>query len=119
MKINFCQEDIDKLIKLANERNIYIEGNIIKVIDPLDNELFASYLLKAKEEDQSKRKKRLEVTKQVQQQNKELEAKAAENDQLMDDLKVALSDADAAKKAALDDLDLLQKRTQFELIGRE
>jgi len=118
MKINFCQEDIDKLIKLANERNIYIEGNIIKVIDPLDNELFASYLLKAKEEDQSKRKKRLEVTKQVQQQNKELEAKAAENDQLMDDLKVALSNADAAKKAALDDLDLLQKRTQFELRGR-
>jgi len=48
MKINFCQEDIDKLIKLANERNIYIEGNIIKVIDPLDNDLFASYLLKAK-----------------------------------------------------------------------
>ena len=35
----------------------------------------------------------------------------------MDELKEALRHADEAKDEALNDLDLLQKRTQFELIG--
>jgi len=118
MKITFSKEDVEKLIKLSKDRNVFIEGNIIKLIDHQNNPEFADYLEKAKQKDRDSRKMRLEVTKQVQQQNKELESKAAENDQLMSELKIALEKADAAKKAALNDLDLLQKRTQFELIGR-
>jgi len=117
MKINLCEKDIQKLIDLANDRNVYLEGNIIKLIDPNGNESFASYLQKAKEEDHAKRKKRLEVTKEVQVKNKELMEASDQNETLMIELKEALSQAEGAKQAALDDLDLMQKKTQFELIG--
>ena len=48
-----------------------MEGNIIKLIDDQGNPEFAEYLEKAKQKDKDSRKMRLEVTKQVQQQNKE------------------------------------------------
>lgn len=117
MKISFCQEDINKLIALSNEKNIFLEGNIIKTIET-DNEEFKKYLDTASEKDKETRKKRLEVTRTVQDQNKELEEKAKENENLMNDLKLALSDAEGAKEAALNDLDLVQKKGQFELIGQ-
>jgi len=117
MKLSLCQEDIKQLIHLSNERNIYLEGNILKVIETED-ESFQEYLKEAAEKDREARKKRLEVTRTVQDQNKELEEKAQENDKLMDDLKLALSDAEGAKEAALNDLDLIQKKGQFELIGQ-
>ena len=117
MKITLSKEDKEKLINLSVEKNIYLEGNIIKVIDAEDDEVFSDYLVEAKKQDVENRKKRLEVTKQVQVQNRELLASKEENDNLMIELKEALSQADAAKKAALDDLDLLQRKTQFELIG--
>lgn len=118
MKITLVQEDKEKLINLAKEKNVYLEGNIIKVIDPEDDSDFVDYLKEAKKQDVDNRKKRLEVTKQVQVQNRELLASKEENDNLMVELKEALNQADAAKQAALNDLDLLQKKTQFELIGR-
>jgi hypothetical protein len=43
--------------------------------------------------------------------------KAEENIALMDELKEALSEAENAKEEALNDLDLVQKKTQFELIN--
>ena len=118
MKINFCEEDKKKLLKLASEKNVYLEGNIIKVIDSEDDEDFSKYLVDAKEKDTETRKKRLEMTRQIQDQNKELAEKAKENDALMDELKSALADAQGAKEAALNDLDLIQKKSQFELIGQ-
>jgi hypothetical protein len=67
----------------------------------------------------------------VQNQNKDLLLSQEENHKLMEDLKVALSlaedsktkateamkNAEAAKELALTDLDILQKKTQTELIG--
>lgn len=117
MKIRFCQKDIDQLIKLSEEKNIFLEGNIIKVIESND-ENFKNYLKKAKEKDSSTRKKRLEITRQVQDQNKKLEEKAIENEKLMTDLKNALDEAEGAKEAAINDLDLIQKKSQFELMGQ-
>jgi uncharacterized membrane protein len=77
-----------------------------------------------KEKDTSSRRKRLDVTKQVQKQNKELETSAQKNKNLMVELQNALDEAEASKyeaenlrDAAVEDLDTLQKRTQFELIG--
>lgn len=116
MKIKFCKEDISQLIKLAKERKVYLEGNIIKLIES-DDDVFNHYLEEAKQKDQEVRRKRLEITRQVQDQNKELASKAKENDALMFELKEALSVAEGAKKEALNDLDLMQKKTQFELIG--
>ena len=114
--MNFCKEDIQQLLDLAANRRVYLEGNIIKLIKTEDEE-FKRYLAEAKEKDADTRKKRLEITRQVQDQNKELAAKADENDALMIELKEALSQAEGAKDAALNDLDLMQKKTQFELIG--
>ena len=114
--MNFCKDDIKQLLDLAKERRVYLEGNIIKVIETEDED-FKKYLVEAKEKDNETRKKRLEITRQVQDQNKELAAKAKENDALMVELKEALSQAEGAKDAALNDLDLMQKKTQFELIG--
>lgn len=118
MKITLCNIDKKNLLKVAEEKNVYLEGNILKVIDSDGDEDFSKYLVDAKEKDTETRKKRLEITRQVQDQNKELAKKAKENEALMDELKLALSDAQGAKEAALNDLDLIQKKSQFELIGQ-
>ena len=121
----------EELLKLAKKR-IYLEGNILKVLkaEKGDTEL-EEYLTEAKNRDKTSRKKRLEVTKQVQEQNKELVAKQEETDALMLELQEALEaaknaeweaeklreEAEKGKEQALEDLDLMQKRSQFELIG--
>ena len=116
MSITFTKETEDMLVSLSSERNIYLEGNILKVINT-ENDHFQEYLSKAKELDTDTRKKRLEITKQVQVQNKELQEQANEKEQLMIDLQNALKDAEKAKQHAEDDLNILQQKTQFELIG--
>jgi hypothetical protein len=121
----------NNLLELSKKK-VYLEGNILKVIqaDPSDKE-FQEYLSICIEKDTTSRRKRLEVTKQVQNQNKELIKSQEDNQHLMDDLKVALDAAEtskleavAAKKEAeklrddaVEDLDTLQKKAQFELIG--
>lgn len=129
--MKLSEEMKTSLIELAREKKIMLEGNILKVIELEDKDPFKDYLNKALEQDQNMRIKRLAITKQVQSQNKdlekkskeleekaqELEAKAAENEQLVLDLKDAAEKAEKAKLLAETDLDILQKKTQFELIG--
>ena len=125
-----CRDD---LLKLANEKRIYLEGNILKVISANDGDSeFIEYLNICKNKDKDSRIKRLSVTKQVQAQNKELVAKQRENDALMEELQTALEEAknseweadklreeaEKGKDKALEDLELMQKKTQFELIGQ-
>lgn len=105
------------LIQVARDKGVYLEGNIIKLIELKDDDPFRDYIVKALENDRENRKKRLDVTKQVQAQNRQLEVKASENETLMEELKDAVQKAEDAKNLAENDLDLLQKRTQFELIG--
>ena len=122
----------DELLKLANEKRIYLEGNILKVISANDGDSeFIEYLNICKNRDKDSRIKRLSVTKQVQKQNKELVAKQKETDSLMIELQNALDSAQKAeeeanklrevaeksKDKALEDLDLIQKKSQFKLIG--
>lgn len=121
----------EELLKLA-KRRIYLEGNILKVLKAKEGDIeFKNYLEEAKNRDKTSRRKRLEVTKQVQLQNKELVAKQEENDSLMEELQAALKEArnatweaeklkeeaEKGKEEALEDLELMQKRSQFELIG--
>jgi len=115
--VKLGDETKKELIRIAREKSIYLEGNIIKLISLEKGDPFLNYLEKASENDKENRRKRLEVTKRVQAQNKELQSKADENDRLMTELKEAVEKAEDAKKTAENDLDLLQKRTQFELIG--
>lgn len=116
--MQITQQTRKALLELAKKKRVYLEGNILKVLkaEPGDEE-FKSYLKACKDKDSTARKKRLEVTKRVQSQNKELEKAAEDNKALLTKLKEALGEAERLRDDALEDLDTLQKRTQFELIG--
>lgn len=105
-----------QLMELADSDNVYLEGNILKIIETTDGE-FGSYINTAKSKDAESRKKRLDVTKQIQLKNKELEFAKSVNDNLMLDLKEALKKSEIAQKLAEDDLTIIQKKKQTELIG--
>lgn len=104
-------------IDLAEEQNVYIEGNILKVIEDGSSPEFRKYLDTAISVDREKRRTRLEINKSVQIQNEELKAAQAKNESLMGELKTALDEARKAKETAENDLTYLQKRTQFALIN--
>ena len=135
------------LLSLAKENKIYLEGNILKILKAeKDDKEFQDYLQLCKERDVSARKKRLQVTKQVQSQNKDLETAAKENVRVNKQLEKALNEAiesaelatkskedavtakeeserlrikaEQAQELAETDLSLLQKKTQFELMGK-
>ena len=110
-------------IKVLEEKGVQLEGNILKILEPTTDE-FRSYVNDAIAADRKTRRQRLQITKQVQSQNKDLEQKktlleekATENEKLLEQLTQALESAEGAKTEALNDLDLLQRKTQFELIG--
>ena len=122
----------DILLEVAKKRRIYVEGNFLKLLKaPKDDTEFEEYLNLCKEKDSTSRRKRLQVTKQVQNQNKELVQKQEETDKLMIELQAALDSAKESEEEAnqlrekaekgmgkaLEDLELIQKKTQFELIS--
>lgn len=107
----------EQLLEISSKNQIYLEGNILKLIDGDSDEDFKKYLKTAIENDKSSRKKRLEVTKQIQTQNKQLIDAQLENEKLMSELKEALEKTEMAKEEAEQDLDMLQKKIQTELIG--
>ena len=122
----------DILLEVAKKKKIYVEGNFLKLLKaPEDDTEFQEYLELCKDKDNTSRRKRLQVTKQVQQQNKELVQKQQETDALMIELQDALESAKQSEEVAnqlreeaekgmgkaLEDLDLMQKKTQFELIS--
>lgn len=115
MKIKLCEKDEQQFIDIAREKSVYLEGNIIKLIEPSDS--FKEYVETALKEDVQRREQRLKLTKVIQDQNDNLISKDKENTSLMVELREALKDAENAKKEALDDLDLMQKKSQFELIN--
>jgi len=106
-----------ELIALASEKNIFLEGNILKIINADGDHEFSDYIESSINRDKESRKKRLEITKTIQQQNKELIEWKAHNEQLNIDLQEALAVSEKAKQLAENDLDVLQKRTQYELVG--
>jgi hypothetical protein len=120
------------LLKLANEKRIYLDGNLLKVLKSETNDTeFSDYLQTCISRDHAARRKRLEVTKKVQKQNKDLEEASEKNLQLLADLEIALAESKQAeqyatdlqgketiaKQKALEDLDFLQKKAQFKMMG--
>ena len=122
----------DWLLELRAKNKIFLEGNLLKVIesDPTDEE-FIKYIEEASIKDKESRKRRLDVTKQIQDQNKDLLTAQEENIKINEELRLALEsaeeekkkaelskvEADKAKDEALNDLDILQKKSETELIG--
>ena len=157
MKLN--KETKKQLLDLFKTKKIALEGNILKVIDSEGDEDFQKYIQESIEKDKENRRKRLEVTRQVQAQNAELVKWKEENEKIQAELKESLDKsecsmheaqklreeaesakeraekskeeaelareealeakvlAENAKKTAENDLDLIQKKSQFELIG--
>lgn len=129
----------DVLLFIQREKNISLEGNILKLMEAEDGDVeFKEYLEEAVENDKNQRRRRLEVTKQVQKQNSELINWQKENRELTENLKKALAqaeeskneaikakeeaeeaweEAEEARNIAVNDLDILQRKTQTELIG--
>jgi hypothetical protein len=105
-----------QLLNLWKTKKVGLEGNVLKVIQTTDEE-FQRYIDEAKQRDNDVRRKRLEITKQVQSQNKDLIESQADREKLMIDLQESLAQSEMLKNAAVEDLESLQKRTQFELIG--
>jgi len=123
-KIKFSKTSSEQILELVNH-NIRIEGNFLKVIDTSDNPDLEKYVKESIEKDIETRKKRLEITRQVQTQNKELVEWKEKNEQAQLDLKKALEESNKAKaiaeKAKLhaeEDLDLLVKKNQNELVNK-
>jgi predicted RNase H-like nuclease (RuvC/YqgF family) len=157
VKLN--KETKNELIELLNSKSIALEGNIVKLFDAEGDVEFEKYLKTCSEKDKDNRKKRLEITRQVQQQNRDLTNLNSENEKIMVELQDTLKsvedskitfevqnrelnewkqdnlrlteelknemvkseqariEAEKSKEVALNDLDLLQKKTQTELIG--
>ena len=149
----------DQLLEIFKAKKISLEGNILKVIDPDGDVEFETYIKESIEKDKDNRRKRLDVTKQVQSKNTDLVKSEKENDRVNKQLKSALEEAEESNKAmlvakqeaelaledaqkakidaenarieaekarheaeqaknsAVNDLELMQKKTQFELIG--
>ena len=149
----------EQLIQLFETKKISLEGNILKVIEDDGDEAFQKYIKESIEKDNSTRRKRLEITKQIQKQNKELTDWKVENERIHGELletleanKTAIIEAETAKEEAEtakeeaelskeqaeksmteaitaraeaenakanaeNDLELIQKKSQFELIG--
>lgn len=111
------KETRDELIALQ-KKGIFLEGNILKILEQEpEHPEYNKYLQEASKKDQESRKKRLEITKDVQIKNNELNKWKEKNQVIQEELKQALTSAEKSKKAALNDLDVLQKKSQFELIG--
>jgi len=92
MKIQKATRDI--LLEIAKHKRVYVEGNFLKLIEPEEgDEEFEEYLKLCKEKDSTSRRKRLEVTKQVQKQNSELERAQKENKRVNRQLEKALNEA--------------------------
>lgn len=116
----------DCLIDLYNNKGIALEGNILKFIEADEGDVeFKKYLQDATEKDKDTRRKRLDITKQIQSQNIELANNRDENIKINDELKEALlraeeatKKAEAAKEIALNDLEVLRKKSQTELMSR-
>jgi Fe2+ transport system protein B len=127
-----------QLLDLWKNKKIGLEGNLLKVIDPESDEEFTAYLKEVTDKDKETRIKRLEMTKQVQSQNRDLITWKEQNERIQNELRDSLTqteesmnqansarleaeklkeEAEKSKNEALTDLDVMQRKTQFELIS--
>ena len=122
--INLDKHSKEQLITLFETKNIGLEGNILRLFDVEGDEEFEKYITKCIEDDKNTRRIRLSITKQIQSQNKELNEWKLDNIRLTEELKnemvkseQARLTAETAKQNAENDLDIIQKRNQTELIS--
>ena len=89
------------LLDLYRSKKIGLEGNILKVIDTEGDVEFETYIKESIEKDKENRRKRLEITKQIQGKNKELLEGEVEKERVNLELVAALEEAEESKKDAI------------------
>lgn len=111
------------LLALYKDKGIALEGNILKLIDCGSDEELSNYIKEVSDRDREIRKKRLDITKQIQAQNIELKELAEKNEEHKKQLELALKEAEEAKKKVEiakkeveQDLNVLQQKTQNQLV---
>jgi len=116
MKIN--KETRDTLIEIAKDKNVLLEGNLLKIIEADEDDTeFKSYLQNCITQFQDKQKKRLQITKEIQSKNKQLESTFEKLRQSKDEAEKLRLEAEMAKEVVEQDLSNLQKKVQTELMG--
>ena len=89
------------LLDLYKSKKIALEGNILKVIDSDGDVEFDTYVKDSIEKDKDNRRKRLDITKQIQGKNKELLEGEIEKERVNLELVEALEEAEESKKEAI------------------
>jgi Fe2+ transport system protein B len=90
----------DSLRELAELANVYLEGNILKLIDDQGKEENSVYLQAALKKTKDAQRKRLQVSRDAQKEKRRLEEAQEINAQLMEELKGALEDAKKSEREA-------------------
>ncbi len=67
------KDTVKEAILKAKAKKVYIEGNFVKLLADTSDPDVRAYIDECKRKDITARKKRLQITKQVQKQNKDLE----------------------------------------------
>ncbi len=123
--IKFNDDTKKTLIELSKTKNLNLEGNILKILDSEGDDEFQEYIIYSIEKDKDTRRRRLDITKQIQKQNNELLKWKEENErihlELQEEVKKtqeAKLEAERAKDIVENDLDILQKKSQFQLMGK-
>jgi Fe2+ transport system protein B len=112
------KETRDTLLDIAKNKMIFLEGNLLKIIKADDGDTeFQKYLDDCINKDKEFRKKRLQITKDIQKKNRELESAFEELRQSKDEADRLRIEAETAKEIVEQDLSNLQKKTQTELMS--
>jgi hypothetical protein len=85
------------LMELYLKKGIGLEGNITKLIDTENDQDFKKYLKDCETKDGEKRRKRLEMTKQIQKQNGELVVANQENERILSELQETLKEVEESR----------------------
>lgn len=107
----------EQLIKLGEEKHLFLEGEILKNIDSESDIQFESYIKKCIERYDKMLQDDVNDKEKIKKQNQELKRIQEEIERVNEELLTSLKDAEEAKKTAEDDLDLLQKKNQYEMIN--
>ena len=80
-----AKDTVEEALRKAKAKKVYLEGNFVKILSKTLPADVKEYVEECKLKDKQARRKRLDVTKQVQAQNKELEEAAVvkEEDELL------------------------------------
>lgn len=99
-KIQIPAELRATLVQLGQSMGLFLEGNLVKLIDPSGDEAFVEYLKNALARDLTIRTKRLKITKQIQEQNKSLTSLNEQLKSTISELEKARDQAEEALKVA-------------------